>query len=264
MTDQIPEDVPPPKNQERSDRRWSRAGVIVTTIAALIALIAWLVPISAQEDSTDTGATSRNEYKDSQPHPDNNSQYPNQAKESQESSGSESSCFDDGQKVSCAARHSAELVQMDTCDQNSLSEYMGGDSDRDVVIGTLRVDAHEDGCLISGFNPEATVSVKDALKDQAGDAFRSCWDGSANAEVPCDVPHSAEQVFRGGTDEIDCEQKYYEYVDRAYFRDKDDLALKLSSGTGSSCWAEVRGNDLLKGSIRSLGDRAIPFSEPQD
>lgn len=168
-------------------------------------------------------------------------------------------CYIETGPTSCNAKHSTERVSLEQCTRDGLIRFMGGNSDTDIIRSDLSIESGEGMCIISGIGTETHQSLSGILEEQAGDAYRSCWDRQTDQELACSRPHFAEKFYEGGPEEVDCKQHYESYVGHPYERDDLEIDLEFSPGSSTTCWAKVRGDNLLSGSLRNLGDQDVPF-----
>lgn len=138
---------------------------------------------------------------------------------------------------------------------------MGGASQLDVLRDVLMVEPIENLCLVTGIEPQTKQSLSAILSDAAGDAYRKCWLKETNTEVGCDVPHYAEQIYAGGDDSVDCEQRFTDYVGKDIEAFARQLEIESRPGPETACWAKVRVSNQLIASLRNLRDRPLPLQK---
>lgn len=175
-------------------------------------------------------------------------------------------CLDDSwNPVSCDRAHSAELISAEgPCTQDALISYAGGAAPLD----TLRVDLQPKtvegvGCLVA--LPDGLgVRIKDGLSGRDHAVLRRCSDRFSQRDVSCDQPHTAEIVHSNpdpGLAETDCRAQAEEYTDNAFSRYGTKLeVLSRTSADDTTCVVQVKGSNVLTGSLRNLASRALPIS----
>ena len=174
-------------------------------------------------------------------------------------------CLDDSwNRVSCDREHSAELISSDgPCTQGALISYAGGAAPMDA----LRVDLQPTtvqgvGCVVA--LPEGLgVRIRDGLAGRDHAVLRRCSNRFSQRDVSCDQPHTAEVVYSNldpGLAETDCRARAEEYSDDAFSRYETKLELlSNSSADGMSCVVQVKGSNVLTGSLKNLANRALPI-----
>lgn len=168
----------------------------------------------------------------------------------------------------CDAPHDGEIYAIGaSCDKERFIFYAGGDPALEVLGSLLQFSLTDDStaCKVTGLpRTGLRTSTSNLFNDSRGDVLRRCVDGRNRREVPCSVSHLAEYVLlRAKSDSLDesCATAAEVYI--------GDLSTELLSqirvvqgavGGDMYCTAEVRGTNVLTGSLRTLGDRSLPIS----
>lgn len=171
----------------------------------------------------------------------------------------DATCRDEQGETSCDGAHSIEIAHFDPCTRAGLITYMGGDADVDVVQDLFSVSSSDDACRVEVVGQPVDQSLSGILREPEGDVYRLCWDKSTDAAVGCNEPHFAEKIYAGGATSVDCNEMYSRYVGVPLDRHFESIDLERDAGDTTSCWAKVRLNAQLVGSLRSLGERSLPL-----
>ncbi len=164
--------------------------------------------------------------------------------------------------TSCEAEHDSEVAAIQPCTADGLVKFMGGTTQLEVLRDVLSVEPREDLCLIRGIDSSTKQSLAHILRIPAGDTYRRCWAIETDTEVGCDVPHFAEQIYAGGSEGVDCEQRFADYVDKDFGAFANYLEIEARPGSTSACWVKMRVSNQLTASIRNLKDRPLPLQDP--
>jgi protein kinase-like protein len=171
-------------------------------------------------------------------------------------------CLDaGGAATSCDVAHAAEVIATDgTCDVEVLLAHLGGVAGEDVLRSSVAPVTRTVGgapvCVVDVPADASPSPARDVLLGSTDDAWRRCGD-QAGREVSCGAPHTTEVVAEAAAGEtLDCRARAGAYLGRPF--DQVDAELRfLPEDTG--CVVEVRGENVLVGSLRGLGADALPI-----
>ena len=168
----------------------------------------------------------------------------------------------------CDGPHDGEVFGAGVdCNRNQFLTYAGGNPKLEILSSSLTYRPTVDGtaCKVVGLSAiDLSSSTRNILGNGSGDALRRCLDGPDKKEVACSTPHTREYVFLGPTTEsvdVACNSKADVYIGSL---SEDTLKqiriLQGTLGADTYCAVEVRGANVLTGSLRSLGDTALPLA----
>ncbi|GAA2156098.1 hypothetical protein FHX52_4151 [Humibacillus xanthopallidus] len=171
--------------------------------------------------------------------------------------------------TNCSLPHDAEVFsQNGDCSAAELIRYAGGHPDIEVLLSRLETRPIESGaldCQVSGLRGlDYRSSIRGTLGKSSGDALRRCTDPGTTEETPCSKPHRREVFYFGPISEssgVACEQRLNEYIGRV----SQDLFKDIEIADGQIdgnyfCAVDVRGSNVLTGSVRSLADNTLPIA----
>lgn len=237
-------------------KKWTSHERIVVFLMVVGIIVAMYVPTRGSDDQpADDGHPSASpsaSQSPSQPAPSIDSASPAETL-------SLPACFADGKVTSCQGAHTEERAALDSCTNEGLIYYMGGNPELDILREGLSANPTDEECAITGIESRTAQSLKDILPQPAGDAYRQCWDKETNLPIACDLPHFAEAIYSGGPEAVDCEAHFGNYVGRPYHQFRMQLNVELRPGPTTSCWAKVRAHTHLTASIRDLGNQQLPL-----
>lgn len=170
-------------------------------------------------------------------------------------------CAVGGAPTSCEAEHDSEVAVIQPCTAEGLIRFMGGSTQLEVMRDVLTTEPQGNICLISGIDSSTKQSLAQILSLPAGDTYRRCWTLETDTEVGCHVPHFAEQIYAGGSESVDCEQRFGHYVGKDFRAFAKHLEIEARPGATSACWVKMRVSNQLTASIRNLKDRPLPLRD---
>ncbi|MFC8040654.1 hypothetical protein ACFUOZ_14985 [Paenarthrobacter sp. NPDC057355] len=165
--------------------------------------------------------------------------------------------------ASCDRTHAAELVSdAGPCDLPALTQFAGGNVPADTLRRDL-VPTVQDGVGCVVIVPSGLSStIRNGLSGPDHAALRQCWDRFADRDLSCDQTHTAEVVYTGpGTEAGNCRSQADAYMADAFSRYEARLELLSRDADGGvSCLVQIKGSNVLEGSLRNLGTKALPSS----
>lgn len=176
------------------------------------------------------------------------------------------SCIADDAVVPCDSSHQEQIFADHDCSPRQLIEFLGGNPDVDVLRPDLDIERRsEHECSVPVPNG-MSWSAQGALATDGGDLWRWCRNSVTDQDVPCSEAHDAEVVSlypQPREEELTCRTDAEQYMDRKWSGVSTDLVLSSRGHqAGDICVVQPRGNNSLDGSIRRIGTRALPLSDP--
>lgn len=253
------------QNHSSFTDRWGKAGIVATVVIALVAVVT--VVLAFADRSPQTVATPSESPTPAIPSESFSTSMtvvpdmgPRQTIASTDMSP-KVGCWNENSPVPCEAKHSEETGEIVPCDLEGLTAFMGGVVTYDLLRDTISVEVTENGCAVRGIESRTRRSMSNILNDSAGDVYRRCREEVTNIEIGCDLPHLFEQIYEGGSESFDCEQKFAEYVGKEFSSFATKLQIVPDPGSPSACWVKTRVANQLNGSLRNLRDRPLPFED---
>jgi hypothetical protein len=168
--------------------------------------------------------------------------------------------------VDCREDHRLEEIPASAvCNQARVITFLGGLSSLDVTIARAAT-APTGACAVDATR-DVRGSARDVLRGEAAAGWRRCVDRRVRKNVPCSELHSGEYLSTGRpgrATEVECRVAAAQYLDQRPEYVAGDLQIRpldVRSGTADSarCVIDARGNHLLTGSVRNLGQRPVPI-----
>lgn len=166
--------------------------------------------------------------------------------------------------VPCDTSHDSEvIVNASTCDADALVSYLAGIVKVDTLSPGISYESTSDGCQVN-FPFSLTGSVDGKWRDASRELpeLRSCFNPDrADQFVSCGEPHIGEVVYNqsdGDSTHLSCEVKAEDYMKAEKERWQDTLTTEEITHDGTwLCVAKTRNDNLLDGTLRSLGTQRI-------
>ncbi len=173
------------------------------------------------------------------------------------------SCLDGHDAATaCDAPHVSEVFNASgDCSDDALLQYLGGLPGQDILRVDLRLRPISTTgsllCVVDKPSQALVSNSRDALLNRSGDPWRRCHDAIAR-EVSCAQPHTTEVVYeeQSAGEDLDCRTRADAYLEIPFARHAAELELLQDA---KHCYVGVRGDDLLNGSLRRLGTKALPL-----
>ena len=173
-------------------------------------------------------------------------------------------CLSSDVPVPCDTSHNGEMiVNASSCDPGVLVNYLGGIVSVDTPMSGISYESTPKGCRVKfPFYLEESVDGKWQDASRQLPELRSCFNPDrADQFVSCGEPHTGEVVYHqpdGDSAHLLCDAKAVDYMKTEKRKWEDILETKGIEDNGSwICVAETRNDNLLDGTLRSLGTQKI-------
>ena len=173
-------------------------------------------------------------------------------------------CLSSDVPVPCDTSHNGEMiVNASSCGPGVLVNYLGGIVKVDTPTPGISYESTPDGCRVKfPFSLEESVDGKWQDASRQLPELRSCFNPDrADQFVSCGEPHTGEVVYHqpdGDSTHLSCDAKAVDYMKTEKGKWEDTLETKGIEDNGSwICVAKTRNDNLLDGTLRSLGTQKI-------
>ncbi|MFF0943977.1 hypothetical protein ACFYE2_07085 [Kocuria sp. CPCC 205300] len=175
-------------------------------------------------------------------------------------------CLAGDAAVPCDTSYQEQVYAHDDCSSGMLIGFLGGNPAVDVLRPDLETGRQSDRACSVRVPGGMNRSAEGVLTTESGTGWRWCRNSVTGQDVPCSDAHDEEVVSfspRPRDQELGCRADAETYMDRGWSGVSTDLALAVvEHEAGDLCVVRPRGNNSLDGSVRRIGTRTLPLSNP--